>query len=217
MSESARKRVWPGRLAMRGRPLPRLGSRTSRSGSSPRRRPGFVVDITLSSGAELGDRLLEQGLSPSEVVFKYCWPRYAPPADSQIRSLVKSENLLDQFERLMAMHRVVPSGVPMPVGSVRNTDVEFVGYILEYVGGETLQALIGLGALDEARRQLAEVEGTVARLHAKSMPHGDLNPSNILAADDGRTLLIDPAANPGPGAKLQDELCLEEIRELIQG
>jgi septin family protein len=37
----------------------------------------------------------------------------------------------------------------------------------------------------------------------------------VIAADDGRTLLIDPVANPGFGAKLQDELCLEQIKKEI--
>ena len=174
-----------------------------------------MVDIALGSGAELNDRLLEQGLSPDEVIFKYFWPRYAPPADSKIRSFVKSEQLGAQFERLIAMHHEVPSSVPMPVAAVRNVEAEFVGYILEYVGGETLQTLIELGAHAAVRRQLDAAELTVARLHAKSIPHGDLIPSNILAADDGRTLLIDPVANPGPGTKLQDEICLRQMRELV--
>jgi serine/threonine protein kinase len=180
------------------------------------RKPFHVVDIALSSGAELEVRLHAQGLSASEIVFKYCWPRYAPPAASGIRSLAKFENLGKQFERLIAMHRVAPSGIPMPVATVTSTEGEFVGYVFEYVGGETLRDLIELGALDEARRQLDAVERTVARLHAKSLPHGDINPSNILVADDGRTLLIDPVAYAGPGTTLQDEICLKEIGEQIE-
>jgi serine/threonine protein kinase len=175
----------------------------------------FVVEIVLSSGAELHGRLVEQGLAPDEVLFKYFWPRYAPPADSGIGSLVKSEHLGGQFERLIAMHSVVPSAIPMPVATVRNVEGEFVGYLLERVEGETLHTLIANGALDEARHQLAAVERTVGRLHAKSVPHGDLNASNIIVAADGRTLLIDPVANPGPGTKLEDDLCLRQLRELV--
>ena len=110
---------------------------------------------------------------------------------------MKSENLGGQFERLIAMHQEAPSAIPMPLATVRNVDGELVGYLLEHIEGETLQTLIDYGALDEARRRLGAVEKTVAGLHAKSMPHGDLNASNIVAADDGRTLLIDPVANPG--------------------
>jgi aminoglycoside phosphotransferase (APT) family kinase protein len=179
------------------------------------RRPIFVEDITLASGAELADRLLAQGLLPDEVVFKYVWPTYAPPPDSGIDAREKSENLSWQFERLLAMHRVIPSGVPMPVAIVRSPAHEFIGYLLERVEGETLQRLIAAGALDEARRRLDTVERNVARLHAKSLPHGDLNASNIIAADDGRTLLIDPVAHPSPGTQLSDELCLQELRELL--
>jgi len=185
----------------------------TRSGSVDRCQPAFVVDIALGSGAELNDRLREQGLTGEEVIFKYFWPRYAPPADSRIRSFVKSENLSWQFERLVGMHREVPSGVPRPLAAVRNADGAFVGYVLEWIEGETLQRLIDVGALDAVRRGLDAVEATIARLHAKSMPHGDLAASNILAADDGRTLLIDPVASPGPGTKLQDEICMRQLRE----
>jgi serine/threonine protein kinase len=174
-----------------------------------------VVDVALDSGLELSDRLREQGLAVDEVIFKCFWPRYVPPATSGIRSLVRSENLGLQFDRLVAMHRQVPSCAPAPLATVRNVDGALVGYLVEYVSGETLLTLIQLGARDEARRQLRAVEGAVARLHAKSFAHGDLTPANIIAADDGRTVLIDPVANPGPGTMLQDEICLREIWALI--
>ncbi len=174
-----------------------------------------MVDIALGSGLELGDRLREQGLSTDEVIFKCFRPSYLPPPDSGIRSLVRSENLGLQFERLVAMHRCVPSSVPMPFATVRGDDGQLVGYVLEYVSGETLLALIHAGALDEARRQLGSVERAVARLHAKSLPHGDLTPANIVAADDGRTIMIDPVANPGPGTVLQDELSLREMLDVL--
>jgi hypothetical protein len=182
----------------------------------PPRRPIFIEDITLSRGDELVERLLAQGLSPDEVVFKYVWSTFAPPADSGIEAREKSENLLGQFERLVAMHRVLPSAVPMPVAVVRNPENEFIGYLLERVEGETLQQLIAVGALEEVGRRLDVVERNVARLHAKSLPHGDLNVSNIIAADDGRTLLIDPVPNPGPGTTFSDEMCLKQMRELIE-
>jgi Lipopolysaccharide kinase (Kdo/WaaP) family len=196
-------------------PFSRLRLRTPAAAPVPRRRPVFVVEIVVASGDELNDRLVEQGLAPDEVIFKYFWPRYAPPADSGIGSLVKSEQLGRQFDRLIEMHSVVPSAVPMPVATVRNAEGEFVGYLLERVEGETLHALIGSGALEQARDQLEAVERVVGRLHAKSMPHGDLNASNIIVAADGRTLLIDPVANPGPGTKLEDDLCLRQLRELV--
>ena len=44
-----------------------------------------------------------------------------------------------------------------------------------------------------------------------------LDTSNIIVADDGRTVLIDPVANPGPGTKLQDEICIGDIRRQIDG
>jgi hypothetical protein len=214
MDDFVRKRAWSAGLGRPGRLVPWARRPRPGSASRGRRRPVFVVDIALASGVELQDRLREQGLAPDEVVFKYHWPRYAPPADAGILSLVKSENLGWQFERLIAMHRVVPSAVPMPLAMVRNVEAELVGYILERVEGETLQFLIDLGALDEARRQLDAVEKTVAILHAESMPHGDLNPSNIIAADDGRTILVDPVANPGSGTALEDQICLRRLREL---
>ena len=209
MENSGRKRAW-----VTGLSVPRPRQRKPRESPVGRRRPVYVVDIALANGAELRDRLLEQGLAPDEVIFKYFWPRYEPPADSGIRSFVKSENLGLQFERLIAMHQEAPSAVPMPLATVRNVEGELVGYLLERIEGETLQNLIDLGALDEARRRLDAVEKTVAALHAKSLPHGDLNASNIVAADDGRTLLIDPVGNPGPGTKLEDEICLRKLREL---
>jgi aminoglycoside phosphotransferase (APT) family kinase protein len=175
----------------------------------------YLTEIVVSSGQEIAQRLAEQGLSPEEVVLKYCWPRYAPPSDSGIRLIGKLENLGQQFERLVAMHRAVPSSIPLPVGVVKSANGEFVGYVLEYVSGETLETLISLGLLEEAARQLAIVEETVAKLHAKAIAHGDVNPMNVIAADDGRTLLIDPVPLPGPGTMLQDELCIGWIRNRI--
>jgi serine/threonine protein kinase len=178
-------------------------------------KPSFLVEIVVSSGAEIERRLAEQGLAPEEIVLKYCWPRYAPPAGSGIRLIGKLESLSQQFDRLIAMHRVVQSAIPMPVGVVKSAEGEFVGYVLEYAEGDTLEALLGLGLLDEAERRLAIVEETLEKLHAKSIAHGDVNPSNVIAADDGRTLLIDPIPVPGSGARLQDELCVAEIRGRI--
>jgi aminoglycoside phosphotransferase (APT) family kinase protein len=179
--------------------------------------PIFFSDIVIADGRELEDELLRQGLSPDEVILKHCWPRYAPPPESGIRSIAKSENLLLQFERLVAMHRVTPSSVPMPTAIVKSSEGEFVGYILEHVDGDTLGSLLASGRSAEALRQLELVEKALEKLHAKSLAHGDVNTSNIIVADDGRTLLIDPVASPGPGARLQDALCLEQIRRQIDG
>jgi tRNA A-37 threonylcarbamoyl transferase component Bud32 len=216
MGESGGKPALPKWLRSRAR-LADARERRRRRWGAPAVRPRarFVVDITLADGAELPGRLREQGISPEEVVFKYFWPRYRPPADSRIRSLVKSEHLGLQFERLVAMHREAPASVPLPVASVRTSDGELVGYLLEYVEGETLQALVARRELGRARAHLEAVERTMARLHAKSLPHGDLTPANILVADDGRTLLIDPVANAQPATTVQDELCLKELRELL--
>jgi hypothetical protein len=192
--------------------------RRRRRASAPpaARKPIFHRDIVISGGAELRAGLLGQGLSPDEVILKYCWPSYAPPESDGIRALAKSENLGLQFERLVAMHRVTPAHIPLPLAKVTSEQGEFAGYLLEYVSGETLGDLISLGLIDEARRQLALVETTVAKLHAKSLPHGDVTAANVIAADDGRTLLIDPVASPGPGTRLQDELCLAELRNEIE-
>ncbi len=169
----------------------------------------------MASGSEIEQRLAEQGLSPEEIVLKYCWPKFAPPPDSGIRVIAKLENLGQQFERLIAMHRAVPSSIPMPVGVVKSAEGEFVGYVLEYASGDTLETLISLGLLEEAERRLKIVEETVETLHARAIAHGDVNPSNVIAADDGRTLLIDPVALSGPGTKLQDELCIAAIHRRI--
>ncbi len=178
-------------------------------------RPRFVVDVELADGSELVARLREQGVAPDEVVFKYFWPRFAPPPDAGILSLLKSENLGGQFERLIEMHRIVPSGIPLPVGMVRNTDGDLVGYVLERIEGDTFHSLLELGMVEEARRTLTTVERNVAKLHAKSIAHGDLNAYNVIASHDGRSLLIDPIPNPGSGAMLQDELLLDELRSSI--
>ena len=189
--------------------------RTSSSNPPERRGSIHVVEIVVAGGAELKPRLLEQGLDCDEIVFKYHWPRYGPPEDSGIRSLVKSEHLRPQFERIDEMHGIVPSSIPLPVAPVRNPEDEFVGYILEYVEGVTLQALVQEGMLAEAGRQLDRVALAVEKLHAKSVVHGDLNPANVIAADDGRTVLLDPLPFPKPQMKLQDELLLEDLREKV--
>ncbi len=191
-------------------------SRSTQPEPAPVRRPIYYSDIVISDGTQLRRGLIGQGFAPDEVILKYCWPRFAPPAGSGIRSLAKSENLGLQFERLIAMHRVMPAHIPMPAARVRSPRGEFAGYLLEYVSGETLSSLISFGMIEEARRQLALVEATVEKLHAKALPHGDVNGSNVIAADDGRTLLIDPVPVPGNGAKLQDELCLQQLRNEIE-
>jgi len=190
-------------------------SRKPTVGAPKARRPCFTIELMISDGSELRERLLKEGLDPGEVMMKYWWPRYAPPHGSGIRSKGKSESLSAQFERLIAMHREAPSRLPMPVASVKSPDGEFAGYILEYVEGMTLRSLVEDGMLAEARRQVDMVEETVTRLHAKGLPHGDLNPSNIIAADDGRTVLIDPVAHIGPGTRLQDELSIAELRQRL--
>jgi serine/threonine protein kinase len=192
--------------------------RRSSSSNPPEPRGSIhVVDIVVADGAELKPRLLEQGLDCDEIVFKYHWPRYAPPARSGIRSLVKSEHLRPQFDRIAEMHGIVPSSIPLPVAHVQNPDGDFVGYILEYVEGVTLHELIADGMLAEAGRQLERVAQAVEKLHAKSVFHGDLNAANLIAADDGRTVLLDPLPFPKPQMKLQDELLLDDLRRQAAG
>jgi len=135
--------------------------RRSQRGAALPSKPLFLIEIVVSSGREIEQRLAEQGLAPGEIVLKYCWPRYAPPVDSGIQLIGKLENLGQQFERLIAMHRAVPSSIPMPVGVVKSSEGEFVGYALEYARGDTLETLISLGLLDEAARRLGIVEETV--------------------------------------------------------
>ena len=185
--------------------------RSSTSSPPERARSIHVVEIVIADGSELRRRLVEQGLDPGEIIFKYHWPRYAPPVGVGIRSLVKSEHLRPQFERIVEMHAIVPSSIPLPVAPVRNPDREFVGYILEYVEGVTFAELLRMGMLDEAGRQLDRVREVVSKLHARDVVHGDLNPGNVIVADDGRTVLLDPAPFAKPGLALQDELCLEEM------
>jgi serine/threonine protein kinase len=191
--------------------------RRSTASNPPERRSSIhVVEIVIAEGAELKPRLLEQGLDCDEIVFKYHWPRYAPSEGAGIRALVKSEHLRPQFERIVEMHGIVPSSIPLPVAPVRNPDGEFVGYILEYVEGVTLHTLVHEGMLAEAERQLDRAALATDRLHTKSVVHGDLNPTNIVAADDGRTVLLDPQPFAKPQMKLQDELSLSEIARRIE-
>ena len=191
--------------------------RSSSSLPPERRSSSHVVEIVIAEGTELKPRLLEQGLDCDEIVFKYHWPRYAPPPEAGIRSLVKSEHLQPQFDRIAEMHRIAPSSIPLPVAPVRNPGGEYVGYILEYIEGVTVHELVRDGMLEEAKRQLDRVEQAVAKLHSKQVAHGDLTPGNIVAADDGRTVLLDPVAFPKPQLKLQDELCLQELRRQLDG
>src|SRR5258708_10391499 len=146
LDSRTRRRV--GAIARRGR-HPAL--------ASARRRPLFMLDIVAANGTELETRLLEQGVSSDEVILKYCWPRYAPSSGTGMRSIAKSENLVAQFERLIAMHRDAPSSFPMPLGTVKSPEGEFAGYIIEFVSGDTLGTLLARGAVAEARKQLASV------------------------------------------------------------
>ena len=176
-----------------------------------------TVDILVSTGLDVAERLQEQGVAEGEAMFKCGWPRFAPPVETGVRCLQSSESLVLQFERLVAMHDCVPSAIPLPIGVVRSRDAGFVGYVVERVDGPTLGQLVDHGFLDEARRCLRRVEAVVARLHARSLPHGDLTMANIIAADDGRTVLIDPVPVAQRGTALQDKLCLRHLHALAQG
>ena len=57
----------------------------------------------------------------------------------------------------------------------------------------------------------------MAKLHAKGASHGDVNASNVIAADDGRTLLLDPIPFPKEQTKLQDEASSRGLRRQVDG
>jgi RIO-like serine/threonine protein kinase len=60
------------------------------------------------------------------------------------------------------------------------------------------------------------VRDVVARLHGKNVVHGDLNPWNVVVADDGRTVLLDPVPFAKTELALQDELCLDEMGRQVE-
>jgi len=216
ITDGAGKRGWTGGIARTVRlPLGPLRRGAPPLPAAGPRRSIHVTEIVIADGAELATRLRAEGLDTDEIVFKYHWPRYAPPPGAGIRSIVKSDQLRAQFDRLVAMHAIVQASIPLPVAPVLSPEREFVGYVLEYVEGVTLRELISDGMLDEARRRFEVVRQTVGKLHARSVAHGDINTSNVIAADDGRTVLVDPVPFPKRATFLQDELCLAGIERKL--
>jgi serine/threonine-protein kinase len=65
-----------------------------------------------------------------------------------------------------------------------------VELLMEYVQGHTVDELEAPG-IDQLILIFNQVAGALAHMHRRGVYHGDLKPSNIMVAEDGRVKLID--------------------------
>ena len=65
--------------------------------------------------------------------------------------------------------------------------------LLEYIQGQSLSELIQAASLDFSEKlQISiEIAGILSRIHEQQVMHKDINPSNILVAEDGGVYIID--------------------------
>ncbi len=68
-------------------------------------------------------------------------------------------------------------------------------YVMEYLGGGTLTQYAGRLPEDDLLTLARGLANVLATFHSKCGAHGDYKPDNILAAQDGKLKLGDPAGN----------------------
>lgn len=114
-------------------------------------------------------------------------------------SLAADRRLVDRFRRqAMAAAGLRHPGLLAVYDTVHEVDEDgrgdVVGIVLEHVNGTTLQHELdahGRLPVDRIVRTGATLAATLDALHAAGLVHGDLRPSNVLLAADGRVLLAD--------------------------
>jgi serine/threonine protein kinase len=101
--------------------------------------------------------------------------------------------LLPALERAQALAARLGDTVLPPLLEVGADDDGAPFVVMPLLDGETLGAVLERGPL--STRQAVDVGARVLRaldaLHAAGATHGDLSPDNVLAARDGRVLLLD--------------------------
>jgi serine/threonine protein kinase len=68
-------------------------------------------------------------------------------------------------------------------------------YVMEYLGGGTLRRYAGRLSNQELLPLATQLANVLANFHDKCGAHGDYKPDNIMAAEDGKLKLGDPAGN----------------------
>ncbi len=95
------------------------------------------------------------------------------------------------------------------------TDTEVILVMAYAAGGNLAEVLSSRGSLDagEAVTMLAPIASVVGRVHAVGAVHGNLTPTNILIAADGRPLLTDAGVALALGVDLAVNDATADFRE----
>jgi PAS domain S-box-containing protein len=108
---------------------------------------------------------------------------YELPTSAQIRQLHNEYAITRQLADVPGVRKVyAKEGVE-----------SYPVLLLEYIQGQTLSELIQAASLDlsEKLQNAIEIAGILSRIHEQQVMHKDINPSNILVAEDGGVYIID--------------------------
>jgi predicted Ser/Thr protein kinase len=141
---------------------------------------GYCVRRTLGRGANGTVYLAERG---GTLVALKAIDAQAVEADPESLARFRRET--------EALRRLRSPGVPRFYEAGRERDVFFCA--MEYVPGDTLDALLDQGPLPQARVEDVTVEIARALLdvHASGLVHRDVKPANVIVTPEGRAKLVD--------------------------
>ena len=178
--------------------------------ASAMRPPGQI--IVARRGDSLMRELQRREIDPQNVFFKYRrgYYRLAIPfrdlhggtriVTSPFQKFNEHpDSVLLEYAMLCGIHKVVPENVATPLALVKDRNGYVVGYVLRYVEGspgafEPLPKEIG-NIPQEKFEVIRKLMPVIYEMQAHSVGHNDLDDRNknvIIAAQDGRVVLIDP-------------------------
>jgi serine/threonine protein kinase len=103
------------------------------------------------------------------------------------------EELLYQYRWLKKSRRIDGISVPKPFVFFKIGDIG--GYIMEKINGKTLEELINVNKTHIIKNLsdiFKQIKTGIHILHKNGIPHGDIDPKNILLDNNGKVFLIDP-------------------------
>ncbi|MCP4616108.1 MAG: protein kinase, partial [Bradyrhizobium sp.] len=109
------------------------------------------------------------------------------------RRLVRSEHYVKRFQREARMAARIDHPHAIHVYDAGNHG-RYWYLVMEYVGGESLDAVIKReGCLDETRalELIEQIAGALGQAHARGIIHRDVKPSNIIVDKNGNARLAD--------------------------
>ncbi|MGC8479464.1 MAG: hypothetical protein ACP5M9_02240 [Candidatus Micrarchaeia archaeon] len=132
-------------------------------------------------------------------------------------TLNDSEQIHFQYKWLEKVNEALEEITPKPIAFLKiGRDY---GYLMDIVNGETLeQKLKNPESKEKIKREFNFdlLYDSIKELHRRELPHGDLDPSNIMISHNNRFVLIDPFKHPSLSDGIHDDLSnLKRVREFV--